>query len=65
MKFQTSKSEDGKCGAHGIYGILDSCLRKVRNPPNGAKATKASVENVQEELIENIFADLKLSKVLL
>ena len=58
-------SEDGKCGAHEIYGILDSCLRKSEESSGNFKATKASVENVQEELIENIFADLKLSKVLL
>ena len=39
--------------------------RKSEESSGNFKATKASVENVQEELIENIFADLKLSKVLL
>ena len=57
-------SEDGKCGAHEIYSILESRLSKNGESSGKFKATKASVENVQEELIENILADLKLSKVL-
>ena len=57
-------SEDGKCGAHEIYRILESRLSKNEESSGKFKATKASVENVQDELIENILADLKLSKVL-
>ena len=52
--------------AHMRYiGILESSLSRNEESSGKFKATKASVENVQEELIENILADLKLSKVLL
>ena len=58
-------SKGSNCGARELYDALDASVRKNGKYSAESMATKGNVQSVQEVLIENVVADLKLSKVIL